>query len=486
MVSTDPLSRRAASDPAAPALIDGAGGEVMRWADLDDRAAILAGRLAAVGATPGDRIAVVEAAGPDLAATLHACARLGAVMVPLSPRLPAPELLTHVTDAGAGIVLTSSAGATAVRQVAERIGSGRTRAWSFDGSLDPIAGVRADPLSPVPLDDDREVAIVYTSGTMGRPKGVRLTLANCIASAQGCAEALGGISSDDRWLLALGPHRVGGLAILWRSALFGAPVVYLSRFSEDAVHAALARQPTLASFVPTMLHRLLEDERGDQLAALRALLVGGSATTRGEVRAWAARGLRVCPSYGMTETASQIAVVPPERALELAGTAGLVHSRATIDVDDSEGRPGRLLVGGPVLSPGYVDAELTSRAFAGAGPRRRLRTDDLGWVDGGVVHVVGRVDRMIITGGEKVSPEEVEDVLREHPDVRDVAVFGVPDARHGHTLAALVVSDAGAAALERWCRERLASYRVPRRFEFTDHIARSEDGKAVQAHRNSV
>jgi len=245
------------------------------------------------------------------------------------------------------------------------------------------------------------------------------------------------------------------------------------------VLGALRHRPSLVSLVPAMLHRLLDAGAGDALAGPRAILVGGSPVSSIEVEDWTPRGLTVCPSYGLTETGSQVAVVPPGRARELAGTAGFVHSRASVEIDAESGRVGQLLVGGPVLTPGYLDGGMTAVVFQGEEGQRRLRTGDIGYFDGEALRVVGRADRIIITGGEKVSPEEVEEVLREHPGVRDAAVTGAADARYGSIVVAEVASDAGAATLEQWCRERLAAYKVPRRFRFTDSVSRSEDGKVV-------
>jgi O-succinylbenzoic acid--CoA ligase len=475
----DPLGERASVDPLAPALIDGIEGGVITWAELDDLAQGLAGRLSALGIGAGDRIALVEPAGPALVVALHACVRLGAAVVPLSPRLPAAELRRHLDDCAARVVLTSGEAAPAVVSVSERAGRDGLGVWSFDDSVRNLDEVPSGVAPRGAYAESRDVAVIYTSGASGRPKGVRLTVGNCVASAAGCSEALGGISVDDRWLLVLGPHRVGGLAILWRSVLSGAAAVYVSRFDERSSRAALSRGPSLASFVPTMLLRLLDAGNGGALSSLRAILVGGSPVSGADVLAWTERGLTVCASYGMTETGSQIAVVPPGRADELAGSAGFVHSRAAIEVDSRDTPFGELLVGGAVLSPGYLDGTLTTRAFIGDGAERRLRTGDIGFVKSGVVRVIGRRDRMIITGGEKVNPEEVEAVLRDHPGVRDAAVTGASDARYGKIVVAAVVGVVDAVTLQRWCRERLASYKVPRRFQFAETLPRSEDGKML-------
>jgi o-succinylbenzoate---CoA ligase len=449
--TTQLLADRARAAPAAPALIDAVSGAVLSWAELEDAAMRMAAKLAAQGVGPGDRVAVAADPGPRFAAILHACIALGAAIVPLSPRLPAAER-RRLLDASEAVLHLDAEGSRRLRT-----GPAQTR-----------AGISADP----------DVAVLYTSGSSGlAPKGVRLSLGGCAASARGCAEALEGMGPDDRWLLLLGPHRVGGLAVFWRSALSGAAVVHVPKFDEPTVRYALERKPTLASLVPVMLHRLIEAGLTGGLRGLRALLVGGAPASRADVLTWSELGLTVCPSYGMTETGSQVSVVPPGRARELAGTAGLVHSQAVVEADAGPGQTGEILVGGAVLTPGYTDQHLDDGVFAGVGAERRLRTGDLGSITDGVLSVAGRRDRVFISGGEKVQPEEVEAVLLEHPAVRDAGVWGSPDPRYGSVVNAVVVGDVDAPALQAWCRERLAPHKVPRRFSFAEAVPRSEDGK---------
>src|SRR5262249_20911495 len=148
-----------------------------------------------------------------------------------------------------------------------------------------------------------------------------------------------------------------------------------------------------------------------------------------QVRLWAEQGLPVCPTYGLTETCSQVALVPPGRAAELAGTAGTVCPHAAIEIVDGE-----IVVSGPSVSPGYVAADMGPAPAHG-----RFRTGDLGRLTDGVLTVLGRADATIITGGENVHPDEVEAVLRAHPRVADAAVAGRPDELWGEVVAAWVV-----------------------------------------------
>ena len=220
-----------------------------------------------------------------------------------------------------------------------------------------------------------------------------------------------------------------------------------------------------------LVTQLLEAGGLEELRSLRAILVGGAPAPAETVREWSRLGLAVCPSYGLTETCSQVAIVPPGRVPELAGTAGLVGSQASIEIVDEE-----IVVSGPAVSPGYVNPDLPSPPSEG-----RFATGDTGSLDGDVLTVRGRRDDTIVTGGENVHPDQVEGVLREHPAVGDVAVAGRPDPMWGQVVTAWVVAeDVRAADLEAWCRGRLAAFKIPRRWVFVDRLPRGEGGKLLR------
>ena len=439
----DPLRELAARQGPRRALFDRTAGFWVSWFDLDGLAHAWAKRLEAAGVRPGDRVAVAEPGGVRFASLLHGCLRLGATFVPLSPKAPEAELSRLLGDA-------------------------RPRLLVRDGELEELP----EPAQSPPGD----ALVVYTSGTTGEPKGVRQTLANHVVSARGCARSLEA-GDHDRWLLVLPVHHVGGLAILMRSAVCNQPVVCLAGFEEQAVLEALrADRPTLVSLVPTMLFRLLEAGGLEALRQVRAILLGGAPAPAGQVVAWTELGLNVCPSYGLTETCSQIATVQPGRAAELAGSVGHVGPQARVEIAgaaDALGGAGEIVVSGAAVSPGYIGGVQDAR-FAGG----RFATGDLGRLDDDVLTVVGRLDDTIITGGESLRPEEVEDVLRAHPAVRDAAVVGEPDPVWGQLVSAWVVAPgAGPGDLESWCRERLSSYKLPRRWHFVSRLPRSEGGK---------
>ncbi|HLH68960.1 MAG TPA: class I adenylate-forming enzyme family protein [Candidatus Dormibacteraeota bacterium] len=435
----DPLRELAARHGPRRALVDYTAGFWVSWHALDDLAQTWARRLEREGVRPGQRVAVVEPAGVRFAALLHACLRLGAAMVPISPRAPDPERERILADC-------------------------RPRLLIREGEVEPL---------PEPaLGAAGDVCVLYTSGTTGPPKGVRLTLANLETSARGCCRMLQA-GDRDRWLLMLSPHHVGGFAMFLRSALCNQALVTVARFEEEAVLEAIAStRPTLTSVVPVMLDRLLAAGGAEALRGLRAILVGGAPAAPAQLRRWLDLGLNVCPSYGLTETASQVALTPPGRARELGGSAGMVCPHARIEVEEGE-----IVVGGPCVSPGYVNPELRPAPEGG-----RFRTGDLGRLrPDGALEVFGRRDDVIITGGENVHPEEVEAVLRAHPAVTDAAVAGRPDPLWGEVVTAWVVADGTAPAeLEAWCRARLAPFKVPRAWRLVERLPRSEGGKLLR------
>ncbi|HSR26523.1 MAG TPA: AMP-binding protein [Candidatus Eisenbacteria bacterium] len=431
----DPLRDLARRHGPRRAVSDRTAGFRATWFDLDDLSHTWARRFESLGLRPGHRVAVMEPAGVRFAALLHACLRSGAAIVPVSPRWPAAELERVLADCRPLLLVA-------------------------DGEV----ARRPEPA----LGEPEDACVLYTSGTTGPPKGVRLTLANHVASARGCQEQLG-TGEHDRWLALLAPHHVGGVAMFLRAAICNQPLVTLARFDEAAALEAMdADRPTLLSVAPTMLARLVEAGGGEQLRRLRAILVGGAPAGAEQVRRWAALGIPVCPTYGMTETCSQVTLVPPGHAAELAGTAGTVCPHARIEIEDGE-----IVVTGPAVSPGYVNRAITPAPGDG-----RFRTGDLGRLDDGVLTVLGRRDDTIITGGENVRPEEVEAVLRAHPCVADAAVAGRPHELWGEIVAAWVVAESTTEAdLDRWCRERLPAFKVPRRWTFLDRLPRSEGGK---------
>lgn len=304
--------------------------------------------------------------------------------------------------------------------------------------------------------------VVSTSGSGGKPKGVALTDDNVRASVAASRFRLGN-GSDDRWLCVLPLHHVGGLSILWRQAEAGGAVVLHERFDANAVADALG-DVTFASVVPVMLRRILAVD-GRDWSGLKTVLVGGAHSDVELLETARKRGIPAVPTYGMTETCSQIATPLPQAPLD--GTLGEPLQGAEIRVV-ADGRPvigveGRIEVRGPMVSPGYV-GEPTRAADDW------LITNDLGILDDdGHLRVLGRSDRVIVTGGENVHPAAVERLLGRNPSILTCRVFGEPDQEWGTRVVAEVQTDLDAATLEAWAEDRLPPGMRPRHWRIVDH-----------------
>lgn len=316
---------------------------------------------------------------------------------------------------------------------------------------------------PDALPVEEGVALVVpTSGTSGESKGVELTHAALAASAEAVAKRLGS-RPDDRWLCCLPLAHIAGLSTLVRSILSGSAPVIHDRFEPGAV--AAERSATLISLVPTMLLRLL-DAKVD-LSHYKAVLVGGGPIPGALIERARASGARVVTTYGMTETCG-----------------GCVYDGLPLDgVEVSISPQGEVLLRGPTLMRGCrLRPDLTAQAVRDGW----FHTADSGEIAAdGRLRVVGRLDDLIITGGEKVVPEEVEALLRDHPLVADVAVAGIPDDEWGQRVAAAVVARGDVAPtleeLREFVASRSAPFKAPRDLVIVDRIPRGPLGKPSRA-----
>ncbi|WP_232688596.1 class I adenylate-forming enzyme family protein [Halobacterium zhouii] len=506
----DEIALQAASTPDGTALVDAATDESWTFAEFDTEVQATAGRLAALGVESGDRVAVLMETRPAFARLVFACARLGAVLVPLNARLSRPELETHV-DAVRPVLVVCEADtvADADELDAPAVSVDAGAAEGSAATVGDFAARTPDAIQPADLAWDDTRALMFTSGTTGDPKAVRLTYGNFAASAVASAFRLG-VLPEDRWCCPLSMYHMGGLSVVLRSALYGTTAVLTRGFDANPVRDALAAYDcTGVSLVPTMLRRLLD--AGGVPDGLRFALVGG-APTPPELAARALdAGVPVCLTYGMTETTSQVATLRPEQASDAPAGGGQSDRLDTVGrpllgtevtVVDGDGSPlpageeGELVVSGPTVTPGYLNSGGAAGGESGANAGRfcehGLRTGDRGFVDDeGYLHVRGRQADRIITGGENVDPERVEDVLADHSRVTDAAVVGVPDDEWGERVGALVVlaGDESAAPatgdaatgdvveeLLAFAEDRLADYERPRIVVAVDSLPRTASG----------
>jgi len=475
------LADRVAATPDRLAAIDAASGERWTYADLDAEVETLAGRLASLGIAAGDRVPLLFDTSADAVHTVHAVRRLGAVPVPLDAALASGELQRRIGVVGADwLVCPGDAAAAAVNAVEGT--PVRPVTLAEREQLPSIPSYDPEPVPKVDRAPEETGLIMFTSGTTGPAKAVPLTRRNLRASAVASAFRLG-VDPGDRWLDPLPIHHMGGLAPVLRSALYGTAVVIQTGFdAERTARATREHGATGVSLVPAMLRRIVEADA--RLAeSLRFVLLGGAAADESLIDACEERGVPVHPTYGTTETASQIATVTPGEAFEHPGTVGrpLHGTEVRITSEDGSERPpgevGEIVVSGPTVTPGYLDGD--DSAFG----ERGLRTGDLGYRDDvGRLYVVGRGDDVIVTGGENVPAGEVEDALREYPTVREAAVIGLDDPEWGERVAALVVPADSAADsvdaddLRAFCGERLAGFKTPKTIGIADALPRTASG----------
>lgn len=472
----DWLAQRARATPAVTALVDAGSGDALTYADLDDRVEELAGRLSSFGVGVDDHLGVVARTRPTFVELAHAAMRLGALLVPLNARLTASE----IADRG------DRADVTAVVCGAE------TETRTVD-AFDDVATVDAPVAGATPLDSlapstfdvpswsyDSPQLLLSTSGTTGDPKVVTLTTGNLISSAAASSWRLG-VLPTDRWYCTLPMYHMGGLAPVFRSVLYGTAVVIASPGSFDpdrALAEMRTHDATAVSLVPTTFSRLLD--AGELPDSLRFVLLGGAPASNELVERALDSDIPVCPTYGMTETASQIATARADEVAEAVGTVGNPLLFTDVTIVDESGKPvggetvGELVVSGPTVTPGYYgDPKATEDAFSVHG----FRTGDAGYRDSsGRLWILNRLDDRIVTGGENVDPGEVAATLRDHRSVADAFVLGLSDPEFGQRVAAVVAGDASPTALESHARERLAGFKIPRTWAVVDALPRTASG----------
>jgi len=437
MILDNWLAQRAQTCPDREALI--AEGRRLTYEELEAEATAAARRLAAHGVRRGATVTLELPVGADYVVLLHALMKLGAIAEPLNTRLAPGEREAELERAGPVLAVSQ-------------------------------AGDAGGPEADLPLLGEHDLDAIHcrvmTSGTSGHPRPIGLTYGNHLWSAVGSAFNLG-VDPSDRWLCCLPLYHVSGLEIVMRSVIYGTGAVVHDGFDVGSVAEALERDGvTLMSVVTTQLTRLLE--AGVGLSAPRAILVGGGPVPLEVLEEAIGRNAAVVQTYGLTETASQVTTLAPQEARRKLGSAGRSLLTTHLRIQDGE-----ILVQGPVIAPGCADED------------GWLHTGDLGRIDDeGFLYVEDRLGDVIVSGGEKVLPAEVEEVLLRHPDVADAAAVGRADAEWQEAVEAVVVlrdgAATGAAELRHHCAESLAGYKVPKRFEFVSELPRTDSGKLLR------
>ncbi len=429
-----PVANAAALQPGAPALFF--EDTKFTWAQADALVAGAAARLSSLGVQAGDRVVLRTMNRPEVAWFWFGAARIGATLVPLNARLTEAEVEPLIQRAQARVSLT-------------------------DLHVDAVTGVSTEE-----LDDEQVIVGLFTSGTTGAPKLVELTQRNFRANAEANAARLGG-SFEQRWFGVLPLFHVGGLAMLYRCAVYGASLVLEAHFDAARACAAFDAGATHSSFVPTMLDRVLDARGSTPFTGVHAALIGGGPMSSAQLARARVAGIPVLQTYGLTEACSQVTTEAPDDADGQTAGAPLRGVDVRVVNADADG-VGEIEVRGPTVAKGYGEW---------------LHTKDLGALDSrGRLKIYARRTDLIVSGGENIYPAELEAVLREHPLIRDVAVVGRDDARWGQVPVAVVVSaEPSDETLREWAKARLAGFKVPRVWVRVDQLPRNATGKIDRA-----
>src|SRR6202048_4136561 len=488
---SDLIERNAAFTPDKAAIIF--EGETFTYAVFNTRIEQTARALKAeCRVSRGDRVAILSLNRPDYLVLLYACARLGAMLVPLNWRLAVAEQLFILSDASVKLLVLERAFAEVLPVLQTRLPDTGIVGLDFA----PPQGIAFEALPTRARSEGRNpdtdlscpLLIVYTSGTTGRPKGAVLRQEALLWNAV-MSQHMHGLTSGDHILTVLPFFHVGGLNIQTTPALHhGATVTIHPRFTPDATLAAIARdRPTLTVLVPATIQAVTEhpDWASTDLSSLKAISTGSTIVPPHLIDRFVARGVPVLQVYGSTETCPVAVYTRLGGDLSRAGSTGLPGlccEAAVIDDSGVELPPdtvGEIAVRGPNVFYEYWGNEEATREALHDG---WYRTGDIGRRDAdGYFWVHDRKKNLIISGGENIYPAEVERVLLEHPDVAECGVIGRPDARWDEVPIAYVIRRKGgsvdAAGLQAHVQSQLARFKVPREFVFVEDLPRTALGK---------
>ena len=476
------------ADAAPDRLAFGRRDEGLTYSEARRRARHGAAWLSQFG---GDNVVFIGLNGTALPLSVFASGLLAKPYAPLNYRL---------TDADLNRLLARTAPSTAIvdddmaARLSEHPGVKVVRRSEFEAAC----GAAGETDAEFPEADHDIAVLLFTSGTTGEPKAAILRHANLTSYVISTVEFMGS-DEDEAALVSVPPYHIAGISAILTGVYGGRRVVHLEAFTpEEWVQVAAREGITHAMVVPTMLGRILDvlESRGETLPQLRALSYGGGRMPQPVIE----RAIKLMPhldfvnAYGLTETSSTIAMLSPddhrvamasedEKVRRRLGSVGRPLPSVELEIRGPDGKP----VGPGVSGEIYVRGEQVSGEYA---HKKALTADgwfatnDGGWMDDeGYLFVEGRLDDVIVRGGENISPGEIEDVLREHPEVADVAVLGLPDDQWGETVACAIVprgdrpSEADLAA---WVKARLRSTKTPEVWAFREALPYNDTGKLLR------
>jgi acyl-CoA synthetase (AMP-forming)/AMP-acid ligase II len=470
----------------------------------------LAGALAALGISKGERVAVLDTNSAHYVEAYFATSLLGAIFVPLNCRARAEELEYMATTAGARMLMVGDRYGPLVSRIRERL-RGVTHYVAMESPqpemvlFEALIAEASGAAGAAEVDDEDVNILMYTSGTTGRPKGVMLTYNDLVAYVCGHTDLANGTPRGSS-LLCVPLYHIAGVTSMMTSLFTGRRLVILRQFAPAAWLDTVQRERiTHAFLVPTMLKRVIEHPDFDRCAcsSLEILAYGAAPMPVPVIR----RALEMFPptvgfisAFGQTETTATVTMLLPEdhrlggapqeveRKLQRLSSIGRPLPDVEVRVVDAAGAAvtrgeiGEIAVRTPRLMKGYVSpGDATAQTIVNGW----LHTRDMGWMDDdGYLYLAGRKDDLIIRGGENISPAEVEAVLHTHPAIDEAAIIGVPDVEWGEQVMAIVVPRAGSTLTAEevidWCYQRLASFKKPALVHFVRELPRNPLGKVLR------
>jgi long-chain acyl-CoA synthetase len=472
-------------------------GRPTTFGTLRDQVAHVRGGLARLGLQPGDRLALLCNNGRYFADLYLAALGMGVVTVPLNPASPAPEIEREAATVGAKVVVVEPSAAAAWNAIdranlptVEHVVTTETGPVQADLVFDELLG--AEPMATIEVEPSHLAALIFTSGTAGAPRAAMLSHGNLLANLEQGRSAGEGIGEGDVVYGVLPVFHIFGLNVVLGLSLYrGATVVLVQRFDPStALDTIRERNVTVIPGAPPMWLAFshFDEAPSDSFAGVRLALTGAAKMPEEAMRRLHDRfGLTLLEGYGLTEASP---VVTSSAGLgQKVGSVGKVLEGITVRLVDEHGDDalagdsGEVWVKGPNVFLGYLnEPEATAKVLTTDG---WLRTGDIAVTDDeGYLYLVDRAKDLIIVSGFNVYPAEVEEVLLEHPAVREVGVVGVPHPHTGEAVKAFVVLEAGATAHEdtlvSWCLDHLARYKCPAKILFVDELPRNVSGKLLR------
>lgn len=482
----DIAAKRAELTPDKPAFIDAETGERTTYAQLNDRAARFAALLQGRGIGRGERVAILCLNRTGFFEMLLGCGKLGAILVPLNWRQPVPELLPVLEDSGAKLLIADADNEAVAHELGTALKLPVMTFADYEAALRTTPPGDYDTLWPT----ERIWYLLYTSGTTGKPKAVIQTVGMCYANFVNISRAVE-MQGGDTTLNFLPLFHTAGINLYTLPMLIvGGTLTIYRKFDADAVMQAIRGGACTIFFGVPAIYQAISlhpDFQIQDFSKVRSWACGGAPLPETLIRLFAARGVKVCNGFGMTETGPTVFLMDPAFAEAKIGSVGRPQVLTEVRLIDDEGRvitgadrSGEIILRGPNITPGYFCNETaTTSAFTADG---WLKTGDVGRRDAdGYYFIVDRIKDMFISGGENVYPAEVEVVLYRFPGVLECAVLGIPDEKWGEAGCAVILPQPGAAidveALRAHCRKNLAGYKVPKRFEVVADFPRTAAGK---------